>query len=120
MKQYGRGLDVASKRRLHQLLGKFVNAVQICLIKGSLHQDRVRFFMSVNDKAKTRRLTKSDILAKGEGMVISYGVLVAKRTAKTAFTQAQALEKGKRGEKRKSSAKEDIDEPSTWTVLEHI
>ncbi|KAH5617513.1 hypothetical protein HBI23_255130 [Parastagonospora nodorum] len=116
MKQYAHGLDEASKQRLHKDLGKFVNAVQICLVKGSLQQDRIRFLLKINDEAKTRRSTKSDILAKGEGMVISYEQLVAKRAARDAFKQAQALKKGKRGRKRKSATEEDVDEPPTKTT----
>lgn len=116
VKQYTHVLDEASKRRLHKHLGKFVNAAQICLVKGSLQQDRIRFLMKINDEAKTRRSTKSDILAKGEGLVISYEHLVAKRSARAAYEQSKAAGKGKRGRKRKSPAEVDIDEPSTKTA----
>lgn len=117
VKRYAYALDKASKRRLHEHLGKFVNAAQICLVKGSLQQDRMRFLMQINDEAKTRRSTKSDIVAKGEGLVISYEHLVAKRAARAAYEQFKALVKGKRGWKRKRQAEGDIDEPltkNTW------
>lgn len=116
MKQYAHGLDEASRRRLHKSLGKFVNAAQICLVKGSLQQDRIRFLLKINDEAKPRRSTKSDILAKGEGMVISYEQLVAKRAARDAFKQAQASKKERRGRKRKSAEEEDVDKPPTETT----
>jgi len=69
--------------------------------------------MKINDEAKTRRSTKSDILAKGEGLVISYKHLVAKRAARAAYEQSKALGKGKRGRKRKGPAEVNTNEPST-------
>jgi hypothetical protein len=61
--------------------------------------------IAINNEAKTRRSTKSTILAKGAGVVISYEHLVAarvKRAEKDHATEAKG--KGKRGRKRKSAA----------------
>ena len=113
IKQYAHVLDEADKQRLHKLLGKFVNAGQMCLVKGSLQQDRIRFLMQINNEAKTRRSTKSDILAKGEGLVVSYEHLVAKRAARAASKDSKASGKGKRGRKRKSPEEVDSSVPST-------
>jgi hypothetical protein len=72
--------------------------------------------MKINDEAKTRRSTKSDTLAKGEGVVISYEHLVARRAARAAYEQSIFLEKWNRGRKRKNPAEGDTDEPSTNTT----
>ncbi|KAK7177520.1 transposase [Paraphaeosphaeria sporulosa] len=114
------GLDEASRLRLEKRIQKFVNAVQTCLSKGALQQDYIRFLLKINDESKTRRSTKSNILAKGEGMVVSYEHLVAKREALAAKrealaakAQAKASGTGKRGRKRTRSAEAEKDvEPS--------
>jgi hypothetical protein len=70
-------LEKASKQSLQRHVQKFVNAAQTCFVKGALQQDHIRFLISINNKAKIRRSTKSEILAKGEGKVMSYEDLEA-------------------------------------------
>lgn len=102
-------LDEASRLRLEKRIQKCVNAVQTCLTKGALQQDYIRFLLNINDESKTRRSTKSNILAKGEGMVISYEHLVAKREELAAKAQAKASGTGKRGRKRMRPAEAEKD-----------
>ncbi|OAL42624.1 hypothetical protein IQ07DRAFT_606556 [Pyrenochaeta sp. DS3sAY3a] len=106
-------LDEASKLRLEKRIQKCVNAVQTCHTKGALQQDYIRVLLKINDESKIRRSTKSNILAKGEGMVISYEHLVAKREALAAKAEAKAAGTGKRGRKRTRpvEVEEDV-EPS--------
>lgn len=113
VQQDAHALDEVSKQRLQRHVQKFVNAAQMCLVHGALQQDRIRFLMRINDEAKVRRSTKSEILAKGEGVVISYEHLVAKRAARAAEVQAKADRKGKRGRKRKNTQERTIIEPTT-------
>ena len=49
----------------------------------------------------------------GEGLVISYEDLVAKRAARAAFEQSKGLKKRKRGCKRKSPVETSVDESPT-------
>lgn len=106
-------LDDASRVRLEKRIQKIVNALQTCLTKGAVQQDYLRFLLKINDESKTRRSTKSNILAKGEGLVISYEHLVAKRQELAAKAQAKASGAGKRGRKRARPAETEEDvEPS--------
>jgi hypothetical protein len=71
--------------------------------------------MSINNKAKTRWLTKSIVLGKGKAKVMSYKDIKeawAKRAKKDAIKG-----KGKHGQKRKSTAIE-ADEPDTEAEAE--
>lgn len=93
-------LDETSRVRVEKRVQKCVNAVQTCLAQGALQQDYIRFLLKINNESKTRRSTKSNTLAKGEGLVISYEDLVAKREALAAQAQAKTSGIGKRGRKR--------------------
>ncbi|KAF2803749.1 uncharacterized protein BDZ99DRAFT_161878 [Mytilinidion resinicola] len=103
-------LDETSKQSLQRHLHKFVKAAQTSFAKGVLQQDHIRFLSRINDEAKVRRSTKSEILAKGVGKVMSYEDLEAARAARAAKEQAKAEGKGKRGRKRKSPVEADAPE----------
>ncbi|OCK96950.1 uncharacterized protein K441DRAFT_550110, partial [Cenococcum geophilum 1.58] len=77
-------LDEASKQSLQRHVQKFVNAAQTCFAKGALQQDHIRFLIRINNEAKVRRSAKPEILAKGEGKVMSYEDLEAVRAARAA------------------------------------
>ncbi|KAF2006458.1 DDE-domain-containing protein [Amniculicola lignicola CBS 123094] len=119
-------LDERSKQSLQRHLLKFAKATQLSFTKGALQQNHIHLLMSINNEAKPRRSTKSDILAKGTGKVMSYEDLQEARTKraekeatkeaikeKPEATTAEAnagpsVPKGKekRGRKRKSTALE--------------
>jgi hypothetical protein len=61
----------------------------------------------MNDESKVRRSTKSEILAKGEGKVMSYEDLEEARVKRAEKEAAKAKGKGKRGPKPKSTAPEE-------------
>jgi hypothetical protein len=110
MKQDAHALDETSKQSLQRHLHKFVKATQTSFAKSVLQQDHIRFLNRINDEAKVRRSTKSEILAKGVGKVMSYEDLEAARAARAAKEQAKAEGKGKRGRKRKSPVEADAPE----------
>jgi len=107
IKQDVYALDETGKQSLQRHLHKFVKITQISFAKGVLQQDHIRFLNRINDEAKVRRSTKSEILAKGVGKVMSYEDFEAARAARAAKEQAKAEGKGKRGGKRKSPVEAD-------------
>lgn len=107
IKQDAHSLDETSKQCLQRHLHKFVKAAQTSFAKGVLQQDHIQFLTQINDEAKVRRSTKSEILAKGVGKVMSYEDLEAARAVRAAKEQATAKGKGKRGRKRKSPGEVD-------------
>jgi hypothetical protein len=86
--------------------------------KGALQQNHIHLLLKINNEAKTRRSTKSDILLKGSGIVISYKDLVAARAKRAEKDAAKAANKGKRGRKRKVTAVEALDAAVTAPVVE--
>ena len=62
---------------------------QISFAKDILQQDHNQFLIKMNDESKPRREAKADILAKGEGTVISFEDLEAKRAEKEVARQAR-------------------------------
>jgi hypothetical protein len=76
--------------------------------------------MKLNDESKVRRSTKSEILAKGEGKVISYEDLLKARAVRAEKEAArEAKGKGRRGRKPKSVAPEveeaSMDNARPWS-----
>ncbi|KAK7189928.1 hypothetical protein DPSP01_008370 [Paraphaeosphaeria sporulosa] len=62
--------------------------------------------MGINNEAKPRRSTKSDVLAKGSGRVLSYEDVQELRAKRAEKDAAKEAGKGKRGRKRKNTALE--------------
>ncbi|KAF2676794.1 DDE-domain-containing protein [Lentithecium fluviatile CBS 122367] len=93
-----------SAKRHQRLVQKLANAAQISFTQQALDQDHIRLLSKMNDEAKTRRKTKSEIL--GKARVMSYEDIKAAR-AKRAKQNAnkEAKGKGKRG-RPKSGAQE--------------
>ena len=104
IKKYTQTLDDETrKRNLMRHLDKFTKAAQTSFAKGALQQHQIRFLIKMNDESKVRRSVKSEILAKGEGKVMSYEDLDAARTERAEKEAAKAAKgKGKRGRKPKS------------------
>jgi len=103
-------LNEASIQRLERHVQKLANAAQISFANGALLNDRIQIVTGMNNEAKVRRSTRSIVLGKGEGKVMSFEDIEVARAARAAKEVIKG--KGKRGRKRKSSALE-ADEPET-------
>ena len=91
-----------NNQRLQRLVQKLTNAAQLSFAERALLQHN-QFLAQINNEAKTRRSTKSEVL--GTARVMSYEDLDkarAARAAKEAKTADTAGER-KRGRKRKSA-----------------
>lgn len=97
-------LSNISKENLNRHVQKIIKAARVCLAKSAIQNDQIRFLLKINNEAKVRRSTKSEILGKGEGKVMGWEDLEAKRAEKAAAREAKG--KGKRGRKPKSAALE--------------
>ncbi|KAK0247708.1 hypothetical protein LTS09_017131 [Friedmanniomyces endolithicus] len=87
-------LDVASQQRLQRRLEKLTNATQLSFAGRALLQEQNRFLTTVNNEAKVRRTTKTEIIGKARGM--SYEDLEKarrERAAKEAEKEARKAEK---------------------------
>ncbi|KAH8586632.1 hypothetical protein B0O99DRAFT_701682 [Bisporella sp. PMI_857] len=101
-------LDETSMPRLQRHIQKLAKAGQTSIAYRALLEEQNSLVTSINDEAKTRRSTKSVVLGKGQGKVMSYEDIEearAKRAEKDAMKG-----KGKRGRKRKSTALEAVAE----------
>jgi hypothetical protein len=95
-------INETSIPRIQRHIQKLANAGQTSIAYCALLNKGNSLLTSINNKAKTRRSTKSVVLRKGKGKVISYENIKeaqAKRAEKDAIKG-----KGKRGRKRKSTA----------------
>jgi hypothetical protein len=120
--------DETNRKHKERLQQKLTNATQLSFAERALLQEHNRFLARINNEAKVRRSTKSDVL--GTAKVMSYEELEkakaeraakqtakearkAKREAKKAAKEAEEATLGKstRGRKRKSSAEADAPEP---------
>jgi hypothetical protein len=90
--------------RLQKCVQKLANAGQSTFAECALLQDQNQLLRKLNNQAKVRRSTKSNILARGEGRVLSFEDIIAARAARVEKDVIKG--KGKRGRKRKSVALE--------------
>ncbi|KFY97081.1 hypothetical protein V500_02209 [Pseudogymnoascus sp. VKM F-4518 (FW-2643)] len=102
IKQYAQTLDATSTQRLQKRVQKLANAAQGSLAECALNS-RNQVLTEANNEAKVRRSTRSVVLGKGKGKVMSFeDIEVARaRAAKDAVKS-----KGKRGRKRKNTEPE--------------
>jgi hypothetical protein len=97
--------DEASRQRLQGRVQKLASVAKISFAKQSLLQDYNRLLYRNNSEAKVRRSTRSLVI--GTAKVMSYEDLVKARVERTAKGGAAAVKgKGKRGLKRKVSARD--------------
>ena len=97
--------DEASSQRLQRRVQKLASAAERSIAKQSLLQDHNGLLYRINNEVKVRRSTRS--LVVGTAKVMSYEDLEKARAARAAKDKAAAEKgKGKRGRKRKVSAKE--------------
>jgi len=95
-------VDEKSKLRLQRRLQKLADAAQIFLAERALLRDENRFLTKMNNEAKIRRSTKSEVL--GKAKVISFEELDEARVKRAAKEQAAKDKRSNR--KRKSPADE--------------
>ena len=120
IKQNANTLDRTSQQRLQKYLEKMVKGAQTACASGVLLQDQIRFLTTINNEAKTRRSTRSDILGKGRRM--TYEDLEQARIKRKEKEDAKkAKGSSQRGGKRKAVISVvDMPEPQakTWEVDE--
>lgn len=113
--QYPSALDdQQSTARLQRCVQKLASATQISLVKQTLLQDQNQFLSKANAEAQVRRSTRSTVLGKGNGNVMSKEQLDqvrAERAEQESVSAAKAT--GKRGRKRKISAVDGATEAAT-------
>lgn len=98
--------DELSKQRLQRRVQKLASAAQIFFAKQCLLQDHNRLLAQINNEAKVRRSTRSEIL--GRAKVMSYQELEEARAKRAAKDKAAAAKvktkvKAKGGRKRKDA-----------------
>lgn len=103
-------LDETSIPRLQRHIQKLANAGQTSIAYRALLEEQNSLLTSINDEAKTRRSTKSVVLGKGQGKVMSFEDIEEARRKRAEKDATKG--KGKRGRKRKSTLVE-ADEPDT-------
>jgi REP element-mobilizing transposase RayT len=106
MQKDAHALDETSRQALQRHLQKFAKAAHLSFTKGALQQNHIHLLMSINNEAKTRRSTKSEVLAKGSGKVMSYEDLQEARAKRARKDTAKEANKGTRGRPRKGTAPE--------------
>ena len=107
IKRDAHALDRTGMQSPQRHLHKLIKAAQISFAKSALQQDHIRFLNKINDEAKVRRSTKSEILAKGMEKVMSYKDLETARAACAAKEQAKVESKEKHSKKRKFALMSD-------------
>ncbi|EPE34696.1 hypothetical protein GLAREA_10390 [Glarea lozoyensis ATCC 20868] len=86
--------------RVQRRVQKLANAGQKAIAYCALLEHKKQLLKKINSEAKVRKSTKSIVLGKGQGKVMSYEDIVAARAARAAKDVVKG--KGKRGRKRKS------------------
>jgi hypothetical protein len=93
-------LNETSTLRVQRRVQKLANAGQKAITYYALLKHKKQLLKKINSEAKVRRLTKSIILSKGQGKVISFEDIVVARAVRT--TKDVVKGKERRGRKRKS------------------
>jgi hypothetical protein len=113
--QDAHALDQTRKQRLQRHVKKLASAAQISFAERALLQDQNRFLSGMNNEAKVRRSTKSQVL--GKAKVMSYEDLEEAR-AKRKEKEKVAADKAARGRKRKAPALAvDVTEIRSQSIL---
>jgi hypothetical protein len=84
--------DEISTKRHWKLVQKLANAAEVSFAQQALNQDQIQLLSKMNDEARTRWKTKSEILGKGKARVMSYEDITAagaKRAKQEANKEAQ-------------------------------
>jgi hypothetical protein len=97
---------------------KFAKAAQLSFTKGALQQNHIKHLLAVNNEAKTRRATKSEILEKSSRKVFTYKHLQEVRLKRAEMVAAkEAKAKGKRGRKSKKATQEAVEATTTSSTV---
>lgn len=101
IKKDAHSLDAANQQRLQRRLEKLTNATQLSFAERSLLQEQNRFLTTVNNEAKVRRSTKTEII--GRARVMSYEDLEKARRERAA--KAAEKEVRKAGKQSRATSK---------------
>jgi hypothetical protein len=101
-------LDETSLQRLERHVEKLANAAKESIAKCALLDNQNQMLTRMNNEAKVRRSTRSNVLGQGKAKVMSFEDIEEARAARAVKDAIKG--KGKRGRKRKSVALE-ADEP---------
>jgi hypothetical protein len=96
-------LDETKKHRLQKHLQKLGNAARLSFAERALLREHNQFLVNVNNEAKVRRSTKSEIL--GTARVMSYEDLVRARADRARRERAKEAKKASKEGKRKRDAR---------------
>jgi hypothetical protein len=95
-------LDETNKYRLQKHLQKLTNAAQLSFAERDLLREHNQFLVNVNNEAKVRRSTKSEVV--GTARVMSYEDLVRARVDRASKERAKEAKKALKEGKRKRGA----------------
>jgi hypothetical protein len=114
-------LDETSTHRIRRRVQKLANAGQKAIAYCALLEHEKQILKKIKSEAKVRRSTKSIVLGKGQGKVMSFEDIVAARAARAAKDVVKG--KGKQGRKRKNvlsdeGKPESVPEPNPELELE--
>ncbi|TVY14141.1 hypothetical protein LARI1_G009295 [Lachnellula arida] len=102
--------------RVQRRVQKLANAGQKAIAYCALLEHEKQLLKKINSEAKVRKSTKSLVLGKGQGKVMSFEDIVAARAARAAKDVVKG--KVKRGRKRKSDQGKPEPEPEPEVELE--
>jgi len=97
-------LGIESKQKLERHLQKITKATSTLYTTSRFQTEQIQFLHKKNSEAETRRTTKSVVLGKGEGKVMSYDDLVAARLKRAEKDAAKEHGAGKGRRKRNAAA----------------
>ncbi|KAL6160609.1 hypothetical protein ACJBU6_01140 [Exserohilum turcicum] len=109
--------DEISIKRHRKLVQKLANAAEVSFAQQALDQYQIELLSKMNDEARTRRKTKSEILGKGKARVMSYEDIVSarvKRAEREANKSAQG--KRKRGRPKRIAVETVVEEEAEATA----
>jgi hypothetical protein len=95
-------LDEMSKQRLQRHLQKLTNAAQLSFAERALLHDHNQFLTQMNNEAKVRRSTKSEIL--GTARVMTYEDLETARAERAAKEIAREIKKAAKEAKKAANS----------------
>jgi hypothetical protein len=120
MKQATQCFDQTTIASLRKNVQKMSKAAHLAFSKGILQRDQIQFLTKINDESKVRKSAKGHILGrraeKGEGAVMGWNELEAKRAERNeqAATAAKVTEK-RRGKRKGKAGGEPQAKVARWS-----
>ncbi|EME39022.1 hypothetical protein DOTSEDRAFT_39202 [Dothistroma septosporum NZE10] len=111
-------LDERSKQRLRKRLQKLTNATQLSFAERALLEEQNRFLYCINNEAKVRRSTKSELI--GTARVMSYEDLERARTARKIKEAEKAAKKARNKTQKRDRDSMQIDQDGPGGVSRNL